>query len=304
MRPKILAIYYSQSGQAKEVSDTFFSKMDADVTYYEIKPSRPFPFPWSTFTFFNAFPETFVQKAVALDLTNFPSNQAFDLVVLIYQPWFLTPSLPVASFLQTDVSKNFLRNKNVITFSCSRNMWLGAQEKVKVHLKNSAAKLVGNIAVVDNSPNLKSVITILRWMLTGKRSPFLIFPKAGIQDEDVAKTALYGEIVKQQFGSGDYSTLQHRLNEAGAVVIKPSLLLLEKRGQKAFKVWAKFIGMADADSITRKIRVGLFSFLLPTVVFILSPILTIVSSIMLVLQKDKLNKTAEKFKQNDLVDFF
>jgi hypothetical protein len=62
--------------------------------------------------------------------------------------------------------------------------------------------------------------------------------------------------------------------------------------------------MADPNSITRKIRVGLFSFLLPTVVFILSPILSIVSSIMLALQKDKLNKTAEKFKQNDLVDFF
>jgi hypothetical protein len=197
MRPKILAIYYTQSGQAKEVAETFFSNMDADLTFYEIKPIVPFPFPWSTFSFFNAFPETFIQKPVALNLENFPKNETFDLIVLVYQPWFLTPSLPISSFLQTDISKNFLKGKNIVTFSCSRNMWLGAQEKVKVHLKNSDAKLVGNIAVVDNSPNLKSVITILRWMLTGKRSPFLIFQKAGIQDEDVAKTALYGEIVKQ-----------------------------------------------------------------------------------------------------------
>jgi len=79
---------------------------------------------------------------------------------------------------------------------------------------------------------------------------------------------------------------------------------LEKRGQKAFGIWSKFIGSADPNSLTRTIRVRIFSFLLPTAVFILSPLLALLSSIMLMTKRDELEAMANQFKQNKPVDVF
>ncbi len=302
---KGLVIYYTQTGQAKDVIDSYCSGFkQTEFSFYEIKPSTPFPFPWNTFQFFNAFPETFSQKPIELVSPPKHAFDDYDFITLVYQPWFLTPSPPITSFLQTENALSILKNKSVITISCSRNMWLGAQEKVKSHLSKLSADLVGNIAVVDKSPNLKSVITILRWMLTGKKNPFFIFPKAGIQEAEIKKAKDFGEIVENCVLVKDTITLQEKLNNAGAVEINSSLVLLEKRGQKAFRLWSKFIGNADPNSIQRKGRVRLFSILLPTVVFILSPILTVLSTIILKINRQKLENVASKFMQNKPVDYF
>lgn len=302
---KGLIIYYTQTGQAKDIIDSYCSGFkQTEFSFFEIKPANPYPFPWNTFQFFNAFPETFSQKPIKLLPTPKNAFEDYDFVTLVYQPWFLTPSPPIASFLQTKDAISILKNKSVITISCSRNMWLGAQEKVKSHFTKLGANLVGNIAVVDKSPNLKSVITILRWMLTGKKNPFFIFPKAGIQEHEIKRVNDFGEIVEKHFIANETQTIQNALINAKAVEINPSLVLLEKRGQKAFRLWSKFIGNADPDSLQRKIRVRLFSFLLPTVVFILSPILTILSTIMLKTNRRKLEDIASKFMQNSPVDYF
>ena len=59
-------------------------------------------------------------------------------------------------------------------------MWLKAQERVKKMLHGYGARLVGNIALVDKNSNLVSGVTILYWMMTGKKdSMWGIFPKPG-----------------------------------------------------------------------------------------------------------------------------
>jgi hypothetical protein len=68
----------------------------------------------------------------------------FDLIILGYQPWFLSPSIPMNSFLQSKYAE-LLRNHKVLTIIGSRNMWLNAQEKMKERLLELDAQLVGNI---------------------------------------------------------------------------------------------------------------------------------------------------------------
>lgn len=59
---RILVIYYTQSGQLKEIADNFvapFQKQGILVDFYEIQMETPYPFPWTNESFFGAFPESF-----------------------------------------------------------------------------------------------------------------------------------------------------------------------------------------------------------------------------------------------------
>jgi flavodoxin len=301
---RILVVYFTQSGQMRTIAERFCAPFagdaDSSVAYEELKLAQPFPFPWSAFTFFNAFPETFFEKPVALQALSDKVNDDYDLVVLAYQPWFLTPSPAMSSFLQKEEAKKLLTNKKVVTLIGCRNMWLGAQEKVKKRLVAVGAELVANVALVDRSPNVVSVVTILRWMLKGKKDPFWGFPAAGVSDADLDKCTEYGKMVQKRLSSDQWEGLQEELNAQGAVEIVPELVLMEQRGQRAFGIWSKFIGAAPIGSLSRSLRVYIYMTLLPTAVFILSPLLAIISWLLLKLKNDELVAEVKYFKQNKL----
>lgn len=301
---RILILYYTQSGQLLDILQSVATPLISaghTVHFEEIQPAEKFPFPWSAYQFFNAFPETFLQKPYPLKSISQKASNGYDLVILGYQPWFLTPSRPTSSFLQSEEAKRILEGKPVITVLGCRNMWLGAQEKVKRRLQSLNARLVGHIALVDKSGNLTSLITILRWMLTGNKKPFWFFPSAGVSQTDIEHSQAYGHLINQALETGEYESLQTKLNAAGAIDIKPNLVLMERRGQKAFSIWSKFIASGGPlHSTGRKIRVYIFMYLLPTAIFILSPLLWTLSKVMLIVKRRELVEEVEYYKQNSL----
>jgi len=301
---KILILYYSQSGLQQSILQSLakpFVSAGHKVHFEEIQPQEKFPFPWRAFDFFNAFPETFGQKPLALKPLSAQASDSYDLVIVGYQPWFLTPSRPVSSFLQSDEGKKVLQQRPVVTVLGCRNMWLGAQEKMKRRLLDAQARLVGHIALVDRSGNLTSLITILRWMFTGNRKPFWFFPQAGVSDQDVHHAETFGELINRSLESGQFDGLQTALVNEGAIEIKPNLVLMERRGQKAFGVWSKFIAAGGGvQSTARAIRVYIFMYLLPTAIFFLSPLLWLLSKTQLIVKRKELIQDVEYFKQNSL----
>jgi hypothetical protein len=157
------------------------------------------------------------------------------------------------------------------------------------------------MALVDRSGNLTSLITILRWMFTGNKNPFWFFPQAGVSEKDIEHAAVFGNLIKGALQSNNFDNLQDTLNKEGAIEIKPNLVLMEKRGQKAFSVWARFVAMGGAvHSTGRKLRVYIFMYLLPTAIFILSPLLWLLSKIMLVVKRKQLDLEVAYYKQNSL----
>jgi hypothetical protein len=301
---KILVLYYSQSGQSLTILQSLTKPMvdgGYQVHFEEIKPVEKYPFPWSAYQFFNAFPETFQQKPLALAPISPKAFESYDLVIMGYQPWFLTPSRPISSFLQSDDGKKILRDKPVVTILGCRNMWLGAQEKVKRRLLEAGASLKGHIALIDRSGNLTSLVTILRWMLTGKKSAFLFFPPAGVSSEDIKNAGRFGESITQALKNDTLDNLQPTMLQKGAIEIRPGLVLMEKRGQKAFSVWSRFISSGGTlYSTGRKIRVYTFLYLLLPSIFVLSPLLWTLSRIMLLVKRKELVEDVTYYKQTSL----
>ncbi|MDB5136482.1 MAG: hypothetical protein JWP37_3085 [Mucilaginibacter sp.] len=244
MDKKVLAIYYTQSGQLGEIIDSFTAPLDkagATIEKVLIKPVTDYAFPWTGKRFFSVMPDCVLSIPTPLDPIVLKEKR-YDLIILGYQPWFLSPSIPSNSLLNHPDFRAVLKGTPVITISAGRNMWLNAYDRIRNTLKEAGASLVGNIALVDKHANPISFITIFYWMLTGKRDKYLnFFPKPGVAEEDITNTQLFGAIVAPHLLSGSWDGLQEELVEQKAVVIKYPLMFIEGKAKIIFAVWAKFI---------------------------------------------------------------
>ncbi|MCF8257290.1 MAG: dialkylresorcinol condensing enzyme DarA [Flavobacteriales bacterium] len=302
---RILVLYYSQTGQLRDIIDhclaPFVSDPLAEVDIVPIVTRHRFPFPWSNLEFFNLFPESVNGIPFELEPLGVDRSKDYDLIVLAYTVWFLQPSVPISSLLQHPNTGQLFKGRPVVTIIGSRNMWVLAQERVKQHLHRLGATLVGNIALTDRNKNLVSIITIIRWMFHGKKEAFWFFPPAGILKRDIEGSSRFGEILHHHAATGSYQGMQNVLNDAGAVNINPSLLLLEHRATKLFRMYARFISAkGDFTSVERLGRVKLLSKLLPLGAFILSPITTLSTVIVSILKKKALARQVDYHRKNDL----
>ncbi|MBO9730597.1 MAG: hypothetical protein J7623_18285 [Chitinophaga sp.] len=298
-RPKILVVYYTQTGQLKRIIDHVLAPLEgkADITFEQLVPVTPFPFPWGKQQFYDTMPETIQATPRAIQPLKVDVNASFDLVILAYQPWFLSPSQPTAAFLQSEAGKQLLRGKKVVTLLGSRNMWLNAQEKVKQYLQQAGASLVGNIVLVDKSPNLISLITILRWAFKGKKEATRFLPQAGVQENEIITAGRFAGPIASALASGKWEELHPQLLALDSVELLPNLVVLEGKGIRAFRFWAKFISAKGGPGApSRQGRVSMYRGLLLVGIFVLQPISIITSLIQLNLKKQQLRGEVDYYK--------
>src|ERR1700761_4994282 len=96
MDKKVLAIFYTQSGQMTEVIDALTAPITAagaTVEKVQIKPVEGYKFPWTGGSFFSVMPDSVMSVPTALQPLGLKEKN-YDLVILGYQPWFLSPSIP------------------------------------------------------------------------------------------------------------------------------------------------------------------------------------------------------------------
>ncbi|MCW3070994.1 MAG: hypothetical protein JWO44_884 [Bacteroidetes bacterium] len=302
----VLVIYFTQTGQlssaVKATMLPFENDPEVTIHYEQLKPLKTFPYPWSYMEFFDVFPETVHGVACELAPFSFDPDKKYDLVVIAYQPWFLSVCVPVNSFLQSPEAQKVLAGTPVVTVIACRNMWLSAQEKMKKRLLELKANLVGNITFVDKSANLVSLVTVLAFVLGGQQGRFLgIFPKYGVKEDDLRIAPSFGLKIISSLKSNNYTNLQKELVDVGAVSVKANLMLLEGRGKVLFPLYANYISKkGTAGSQDRRTRVRIFGIVLPTGILILSPIITLISRLAPLIASGKMKKEIAYFSQNSL----
>ncbi|WP_125718650.1 NADPH-dependent FMN reductase family protein [Flavobacterium ustbae] len=295
----VLVIYYTQSGQlesiAQNIAKPFLNSEEINLTFHEIQLEKPFPFPWNKDSFFDAFPESFLQIPTALKpVPEEILNTKYDLILFHYQVWYLSPSIPINSFLKSEDGKKLLSNTPVITISGSRNMWIMAQEKIKVLLRKANANLVGNVALVDRVGNLISVITIVEWMFSGVKKKYLgIFPLPGVSEKDIHESEKFGEIMFDSFQKNNYTDLQPKLVNAGAVKISSYLVTVDKTANKIFNKWSNIIYKNQKN---RKQLLKVFNVYLFLAIWLISPIVYILHLITYPLKLKKIKKETQYYQ--------
>jgi hypothetical protein len=303
---KVLVVHYSQTGQLTDIVTSILGPLASDksiqIDTLTLQPQPDYPFPWSTQTFCDVFPESVEGVPCDLAPIEIDPDADYDLIILAYTVWYLSPSLPVQAFLGSPEAARLFQDTPVVTVIGCRNMWLLAQERVKSGIRDMGGQLVGNIVLGDRASNLVGVATIAYWMLTGRKDRLLhVFPRPGVDDADIRQASRFGIILRKALQDDIRSLDQEVLNAVGAVRVEPAYIIFEKRIMKIFRIWARFIrrkGGPGAPARQRRVR-GFFYYLLVAIV-VLAPLATLGAKATLRLKKAKIDKAVDYFSHNHL----
>lgn len=270
----ILLISYSQTGQLNQLVQSFISPIEScspqiQIDHIQLNPQHPYPFPWKFIHFFNTFPETVHLQPTKIEPISLKYPH-YDLVIIAYSVWFLSPSQPITAFMQSEIAKTILHNTPVITLIGCRNMWLIAQEKMKEMIQLSGGKLIGNIVKIDQCSSAASFITTPLWLLTGKKQAIKWLPEAGIAPSQINDMAYFGERLKQILLN--HNLLNHKLfQHMGAAYVNERLITSEHIAYRSFKIWGKLL--IKLGHISYYLRLTILWFY---IIFLVIMILTIV----------------------------
>lgn len=108
-KPKVLVVYYSQTGKTKAVAEEIQHQLGADIV--ELKVQDPYP---------DDFMETVVRGKMEIDSNRYPALvndkvdvSQYDMVFIGYPVWFGTYAPPITMFLRA----NDLSDKTIVPFA-------------------------------------------------------------------------------------------------------------------------------------------------------------------------------------------
>lgn len=296
---KVLVVSYSQTGQLTKIVSNFTKPLLEDesiqIVYKNIKPKKSYPFPWDLMTFMDTFPESV--HLVACEIEDFEDDNDYDLIILSYQVWFLSPSIPVTSFLKSDWAKKKFANKPVITLIACRNMWIMAQEKMKQLLIDLNANLIDNVVLIDKGNSLETFITTPRWMLTGKKNSILGLSTAGIDENEIVKSQRFGKALLNALKNNKEKENKSLLWGLKAVEVNGKLIKSEKIATKSFLIWGSLIRkLGKPGSLKRKPIVMLYLVFLLFMIITVVPINMIIQSILRIVNEKSVKKQKEFYE--------
>lgn len=272
---QVLVVHYSQTGQLdrlmQSVCAPLLQRSDIHVDFLALQPAQPYPFPWPFLGFFRIFPETVLMRPQPLLPLAVDPAQRYDLVILAYQVWFLSPSQPMTSFLASTEAAQLLAGTPVVTLIGCRNMWLMAQEKLKQRLHQLGARLVDNIALTDACGTAASFLATPLWMFTGRQKPYGWVPRAGIDEAEIVAARRFGEAMAQRLTADGLPVEQPMLTGLGAVRVDEKLIASEKVGNRSFQLWSRLLAALGPPQSRRR-GAGLLLY----IVFLLCLIVTVV----------------------------
>lgn len=234
--PRAVVYLYTQTGQLREVTEAFTAPLTErgwDIRWVDAQPRVAFPFPWPIRRFFGVFPASVDPNALVelVEPVGGFQTESDELAILAYQVWYLAPSLPIRSLLKAHPEA--FRGRRVVSVIACRNMWYSAAIEVCGLLRSAGARSVEVVAATDTRPQAITFVTTLRWLLAGKREPFLRFGRAGVGADELERIAGVGRRIAES---------EHCSQEAAPIV--PTLAAADLLAGKAFRRWGATVRSA------------------------------------------------------------
>lgn len=261
---RILYLNYTQAGDSAKVGQRFLEPLRAaghEIVSQQIEPVEPYPFPWGSLNnMMQVFPECHFGGGKGIKPLTIANDEKFDLVILVYQIWFLAPSIPIQDFFRSP-HVEILRGKKVITICVCRDMWHAGSQKMKELLVKAGAHQIDNIAVTFQGRPTATYITVPRMLTTGKRDRLWgIFPPAEIDDGQYERVHMLGEAVAQKLPAHEPDSREPMLKGLGAVKVYRDRVIPEVMGSRMYHDWSWFVKYGP---VPRKLMIFIFMIYLP-----------------------------------------
>lgn len=298
---RVLLVHYSQSGQLSDIAHALVEPLRAAghaVHVETLCPEPAFPFPWPFFRFLDAFPESVRLDPRPNQALSADAEGDFDLIVLCWQVWYLSPSQPITAFLQSPEGRRLLRDKPVVSVVACRNMWMTAFDKLRGLIEAAGGRLTDHVAYTDRAHPLATFITTPRWMFTGRRDRFLGLPEAGVSAAEAAGAARFGRALAQALQRDEECSGAPMLTGLRAVEINPRLAISEQAGQRAFRVWSAFVRLFGKPGRWQRIPVlGLFVCYLVVLIITVVPLSLVLQRLFAPLLRRRLDALRVRYEQ-------
>ncbi len=256
---------YTQTGQLREVAEALTAPLETqgwDVRWVGVHPREAFPFPWPVRRFFGVFAQA-VDPAAQVELRRLaedPIPDPDELVILAYQVWYLAPSLPVRSLLKTH--PEIVCGRRVLSLIACRNMWYSAAVEMSGLLQSAGARSVDVVAATDTRRSATTLVTTLRWLLTGQREGGRWLGRAGVTDDELSRVAEVGR-----------SIAQSQPHPENATDIVPALALADLLAGRVFRRWGAAVRSArNHGTAAYAASVGIFALSLAVAIVIGLPL--------------------------------
>jgi hypothetical protein len=301
MVKKVLAVHFSQTGQAAALLENIVRPLrdqaDVVLTHVAIDVSPPFPCPWPFWRFLDTFPETVHLDPPPLASMPLRGDESFDLVILAYPVWVLSPPPPLTAFLQHPVVRSVLRGRAVITATACRNMWVMAQETVKQLLRDAGARHLDHVALVDPGPALATFITTPRWVLTGRKDAFWGLPAAGVSLADLNAASRFGNALLQGLRRDDEQRDAPLLAGLGACKVDTALVASERIGIRSFRIWGKALrALGRPGTPVRRAFLVFYMVFLVTIIVTVVPVTMLLRKVLTPLMGARLERTRRTYE--------
>lgn len=260
---KNLVVFYSQTGQLKEILNNVFKESQDYIEYVEIEaPQITFPLNWESM--FELFPESVLK--IPCEITyNISNIEDYDTIILGFQTWFLHLSQPMLAFSQTKEFANLVKGKNVYLIMDCRNSWKLPMEYMQNKVISCGGYIKGQCVFSSKNSNFLGALSILHWFFTGNKKS-IFFPEPGVPQAEINKSVEYGKslfTVEQKKEVLHYPSGKHHF-------LPPRI---EAFAMNSFKKWAVYV-TADKNE-HRKKRLIYFKIWLLMTLISLSPFIII-----------------------------
>ena len=297
----VLVVNYSQTGQLAQITAQLIEPLRAAghrVHLETLQPETPYPWPWPIVDFVDAFPECVQLDAPPLKALSIAADTPFDLVILTYQVWYLSPALPMTAFLRSPVGRQLIHGKPVVTLVACRNMWLSAQQAMQRLIGEAGGLLRDHLAFTDQGHPLATFITTPRWVLTGRRDRFFGLPAAGVAAEEIRQASRFGRALADALARDEEKSAAPMLAGLRAVTVNPRLALSERAGQRAFRAWSKLIrAFGKRGQWRRRPILLVFALYLITLVLTVVPLSLLLQWLFSPLLKPRLERLKTELEQ-------
>lgn len=273
---RVLVVSYSQTGQLDHVLSHLIAPFEGDsgveIDRVQLQPHEAYPFPWPFFRFLEEFPEAVRLDPPPLRPVEVDTTINYDLIILGYTVWFLSPAPPITAFLGSEQGQELLRDRPVVTVTACRNMWAMAHQTVSSKLEALGARHCDHAAFVDAGSSLATLVTTPRWMLTGKKDSWLGLPAPGVSEAEVQERApRLGRALARALHDGQLDGRAPVLTGVGAVQVDEGVVVSEWLGYRSFWIWSRWVRAAGPKgSLGRRVVLSVY------LVFLLLMIVTVV----------------------------
>ncbi len=209
---RVLILYYSQTGQTRRVLEVVSDELrraQHEVVMVRFNPVQDFRFPWSPFALLGLMVRTYAGAKLSVELEELPpqvTSGRYDLIVIGYQPWFLSPSVPVRTFLEGPGAE-LLRNRPVVSVITCRKLWKRSYRLFEQKVRARGATVIDSLVVEDPARQPMNMVTTVFHLLTGRTLDRgilkRVFPPVGIDEGGLRQARQFGETLAARLGAGE-----------------------------------------------------------------------------------------------------